>query len=249
MMRERNRGDHARRGIARRPLIVGAAAAAAAVAGAWLQAPPPVPRHRPPRNAMLDFFDSLGLMRGTDHGPAEPGWVRKWTRPVAVRIHGEPAGPALDQLEDVLATLSRWTRLPFRAVGDDVYDDARIDVHFVTGGTMEERFDGPVCHCATYGNGGRLHTGVIEIAEGYTDCLRHEFMHAIGFDNHWVGPHATEDMPSVLAHRYSAARSDEFSLCDELAIRMLYDPQLAPGMPRIEALPIARDLVDEVFDV
>ncbi|MFQ5957999.1 MAG: hypothetical protein ACE5LF_01380, partial [Alphaproteobacteria bacterium] len=185
----------------------------------------------------------------TGHGPSEPGGVRKWTRPVTVRVYGAPERRPLAELADVLATLSRWTRLPFRLVGHDVYDDARIGVHFVAQGTMETRYDGPVCHCATYGNGGRLHIGVIEVAEGYTDCLRHEFMHAVGFDNHWAGPHATEDMPSVLAHRYAAARADDFSLCDELAIRILYDARLAPGMPRADALPIARDVVGEVLDV
>jgi len=84
---------------------------------------------------------------------------------------------------------------------------------------------------------------VIEISQRYADCLHHELMHGLGFDNHWTGPMATEARPSVLAHRGAPARAQAFSTYDLAAIRLLYDPRLIPGTRRDRALARARALI------
>ncbi len=45
----------------------------------------PRPRQSPDHEDLLYFFDKLGLMRGREGVPDEPGWVRKWT--TAVTVH------------------------------------------------------------------------------------------------------------------------------------------------------------------
>ena len=209
-------------------------------------------RGRPSPRELLAFFDTVGLMRSSPDGPARPGWVRKWTRPVEVRIHGTPERRDLAAIESILTTLSRWTGLPFDlSPVRDAADDG-VDLYFRDRREMDERYgveSRTVCHCETYGNSGAIHTGGIEVSIGFTDCLPHEFMHALGFDNHWTGAPATERMPSVLALRDAAARADRFTYCDELAVRILYDPRLRPGMKRDAALAPASRALADLIDV
>jgi hypothetical protein len=232
--------------IGRRPFLVGAATFA--VGGFPL--PPRWDRSRPAPWDVLTFFDTVGLMRGHQDGAATPGWVRKWIRPVGVHIHGTPDLREVAEVESILTTLSNWTGLSFDLSPTPTGGGAHIDLHFRDRAEMDERYGAEsrtVCHCETNGNGGALHTGEIEVSTGFTDCLRHEFMHALGFDNHWTGWRATSHMPSVLALRFAAARVDRFSYCDELAVRTLYDPRLRPGMPRGSALRSASAILTDLL--
>ncbi|MFQ5784571.1 MAG: hypothetical protein ACE5H8_07075 [Alphaproteobacteria bacterium] len=222
--------------------------AAAAILPASSAAPPLLRRPGPAPEEMLTFFDAVALTRRVAGGVATPGGVRRWAGPVAVHAYGAPGLRRLAGLRGLLARLSRWTGFDFDLAGnaaDDGVDGGNtLNVYYLAHEEMMARYGGAVGQCATYGNGGRLHTGEIELSLRYTDCLRHELMHALGFDNHWSGPRATACMPSVLAHRYAAARAADFSPCDERAIRLLYDPRLAPGMPRETALPIAWHILE-----
>jgi hypothetical protein len=82
------------------------------------------------------------------------------------------------------------------------------------------------------------------LSEGYTDCLRHEFMHALGFDSHWY-PRQKSDIKSVLAYRESAARSNDYTSWDVMAIRLLYDGRIRAGMSRTKSLKIAHEVISE----
>lgn len=201
---------------------------------------------RPATGAALRFFDNLALMRGQSSGAARPGWVRKWMGPVAVRLVGDVEPPALSGAAHVLDALCRWSGLEFALALGRAPAGNVVTIDVMNHQRLIERYGGPVCMTSTYGNGGVLHTGHVEVSERYADCLRHELMHAIGFDNHWPGTAGA--MPSVLAPRYSAARAADFSPWDELAIRALYDPRLEPGMPRHIALPLAARIVEELLD-
>ena len=205
---------------------------------------------RPPSvAAMLEFFDTLALMSRNPDGPPRPGWVRKWTAPVAVRLYGRPEPRQLAEITAILSRLSAWTGLPFSLTGRHYGGANRIDLHVRSHDEMVERHGtgGPLCETATYGFGGRLRTGTIEVSDRFIDCLPHEIMHALGFDNHWTGPRATADMPSTLALRNAPARARQFSQFDELAIRILYDRRLPPGLHRDSALPLAGPIVESLL--
>ncbi|MHA1569784.1 MAG: hypothetical protein ACTSXZ_09960 [Alphaproteobacteria bacterium] len=240
--------------ISRRDWLVGAAAAAA---GAILAPDPARALLRAGTPDRLDvatrFFDLLALLDQEDNGGgATPGWVRKWVRPVRVRLRGSASTRFAAELENALAPLSRWTGLPFRRGPE--YGPNEITIEVKSGQAQIEQIGagGQVCTCATFGWGGRLHTGHIEISARHADCLRHELMHAIGFDNHWAGvggPRSADGrVRSALARRHSPHRADGFTRWDELAIRTLYDPRLEPRMPRARALPIAREILSSLIN-
>lgn len=242
----RVRSDSLRRG---RPVL-----AVLIVAGAIALAGPPasalLPPHRPPADEVMGFFDHVALNRGGSSGYSRPGEVRKLSGPVAITVIDDDAPGHLDRIGDVAATLSDWTDLRFylSQTGQPGHD--RIIVHIMPLAQMRRLYGhgGPVCFTRTWGRRGRLHTVFMQIADQFADCLAHEFMHAVGFDNHWTGPAATGHRPSVLAMRHSPARAKSFSIFDEVAIRLLYDRRLIPGTPRAEALPTARRILAEDAD-
>lgn len=233
------------RRLSRRGLLLGAAAATVLSLGRPGAAPiPPAAPAQPPPDARLAFFDKLALRSRRADGGDVPGWIRKWTGPVAVRVFGVEPRRTRRALAAALHVISRETGLPFRIAPPGGGDPRRrLDIHYLDHEEMIARYGGAVGNCATWGNGGRLHTGVIEISRRYADCLHHELMHGLGFDNHWTGPLATGALPSVLAHRDTQARARVFSSHDLAAIRLLYDPRLVPGTRRDRALPLVRALI------
>lgn len=240
--------------ISRRDWLVGAAAAAA---GAILAPAParalPHANTPDPVDDATRFFDLLALMdQDDDGGGATPGWVRKWVRPVRVRLRGTGSERLAAELESALAPLSRWTGLRFRRAPEFGPTEITIEVKSDQAQIEQIGAGGQVCTCATFGWGGRLHTGKIEISARHADCLRHELMHAIGFDNHWAGDGGPRSaggrVRSALAPRHSPYRANGFTRWDELAIRTLYNPRLEPRMPRARALPIARDILSSLIN-
>lgn len=232
--------------VSRREMLIGGAAAAA---GALL-APSPttaVSLGTGPDwlHQATQFFDFIALTDQDEGGPPRPGWVRKWVRPIRVRVRGDAPAALHGEIEAALAPLSRWTGLPIGMVR--AADKAEVTIEIKPHAELVRRFgpDGNVCACETYGWSGRLHTGYIEISARHTDCLRHELMHALGFDNHWSGQGQGQGdtVRSALALRHSPYRAAGFSSWDRLAISTLYDPRLKPRMPRRVALPIAREIL------
>ena len=208
-----------------------------------------LPPRAPTGPEALHFFDHVALMRGQQNGPARPGHVRKWTGPVAVFLHDEAPRHAAE-VSRILALLTRWTGVPFHLAKPATWSRNRIHLHILPHQVMVDRYgpEGALCMTSTFGNGGVLHTAWMEVSARYVDCLEHEMMHAIGFDNHWAGPMATPAMPSVLAPRYSPARPRHYSRFDEMAIRLLYDPRLVAGTPRPEALGLARRILIKLVE-
>lgn len=199
---------------------------------------------------LLKFFDTLALMRTTRKSPGpRPGKVRKWTGSVIVRARGSGAAAQRDALHNLLEETSDLTGLHFKYSSGARSLDNIVTIYFVTEEEMK-RIYGPesrsVCFTHTRGRSGSLKLGRIRIRENFEDCLHHEFMHALGFDNHWPGPKSGIDASSSLAHRNSAERTQGYSEWDKRAIRMLYHPRLRPGSPRKAALTDAAEIVSEI---
>jgi len=186
---------------------------------------------------LLDFFDQIALRQQTPIIGVRPRWVRRWTGPVSVTLSGQPPAGFRAALTRSLTTISRWTGRRFTLVAHAGWG-ARLQIRIVPHAEMRARYgpEGHVCTAITYGRGGRLRLGRIEISDRYTDCLDHELMHALGFDGHWHARSTRTTMRSVLALRYAPGRAFRFTRYDEMAIRALYHPQLVSGMPRDNAL-------------
>jgi hypothetical protein len=231
-----------------RPLTVGAAALGLALvlgpASARVPAPP-APAAEAVDDAVM-FIDTLALTRRTMSGTPEAGWVRRWRGPVAVTLEGVPVPGFADMLAATLARVSTWTGLEFRLVGRADAGD-RVAIRIRPHSALVERFGvgGNVCLTSTFGNAGRLHRAVVDISNRYLDCLDHELMHVLGFDNHWHGDGVTRPMASVLSPRRSPDRRSAFSAWDILAIRTLYNGDVTPGMARGEAVARVRAILAE----
>ncbi len=201
---------------------------------------------RPVGDEAVAFFDRMALMRGAEGGAVDrPGSVRKFIRPVTIVVRGRPDPAFRSDAAAIAATLTAWTGLAFALADRPAPGHGRIVVHVQSHADIRARYGarGPVCMTRTWGHDGRLHVAVIDVSARFTDCLAHEMMHAVGFDNHWTGPLATGARLSVLAQRFRPARARAFSPWDEMAIRLLYDWRLPAGTGRDVALPMARAIL------
>jgi len=197
----------------------------------------------------MRFFDTLALT--ADYGPFNnrPPWVRKWAGPVRI-VLDPSAEPLRTEVEHVANRFSEWTDLPFMVMppGTTRTPDSwnLITIELLPRETFQQTYKthDVVCQTETHGVGGTLQVGYMVLSEGYTDCLRHEFMHALGFDSHWY-PQQPSAIKSVLAYRDSAARANDYTLWDIMAIRVLYDFRIQAGMSRQKSLMIAHEVISE----
>ena len=198
--------------------------------------------------AFLRFFDTLAL--SSDYGPFNnrPAWIRKWNGPISIILDSK-AESLRGRLETLSGRISHWTGLEITLAppGTAVQPSRTnvIKIRMIRKSEANRHFtDGDiVCQTETHGMGGELHTGFIILSDAYTDCLKHEFMHVLGFDSHWRA--ATQaGIRSVLSFRDSPNRTGDFSRWDIMAIRLLYDRRIHAGMPRQTGLTIAARLIE-----
>ncbi len=238
--------------IGRRAVLIGAGALA--VSGALTSNPAiaalPQPA-KPPgsADALLEFFDMVALRRPDRDGNPRPGWIRKWTTAVALRSRGIGAVSHRDDLTSAVARLSTLTRLPIDISVKKRNGSGQITVYYYSSGEMRRlyRDGGTLCMTRTDGRRGRLHYAQVRIGESHADCIDHELMHAVGFDNHWRRKPNSPPVESVLAPRFGPDRTRNFSPWDEAAIRILYDSRMRPRTRRDEALVIAGEIIGEMF--
>jgi len=207
--------------------------------------PPAAPADQAVDDAVA-FIDALALTREKPNGIAEAGWVRRWRGPVAVTLEGVAVPGFSAVVARSLARVSGWTGLAFR-LADRAETGDRIVIRVRHHGVVAASYgvSDAVCLTSTYGEDGLLHRAIIDISERYLDCLDHELMHALGFNNHWNGAGARRHVASVLAPRRSPDRRSAFSAWDILAIRTLYSADMAPGLGRDDALARARAILLE----
>jgi hypothetical protein len=169
-----------------------AVACAAAALGLALLLGPAAARGLPPADPAVDdavaFIDALALTREKPNGMAEAGWVRRWRGPVAVTLEGVAVPGFSTVVARSLARVSEWTGLAFR-LADRAETGDRIVIRVRHHGVVAASYgvSDAVCLTSTFGADGTLHRAVIDISERYLDCLDHELMHALGFNNHWNG--------------------------------------------------------------
>jgi hypothetical protein len=234
--------------LSRRHVIAGLGGVAASMAfGGW---PQRADARQIDKQDLLTFFDTLALMRGGDGDrPARPGRARKWTAPVYVRTRGAGAVEHRATVNAILDEISELTDIPFRRASRVAPRDNLLTVYFMSGSEMKLLYGENttnLCYTQTRGRRGVLHTARLRIRNDFGDCLHHEFMHALGFDNHWPGLESGIGAPSALANRFAPERAHGFSDWDRMAIRLLYDPRLAPGTARDEALSITERIIPEL---
>ena len=130
----------------------------------------------------------------------------------------------------------------FRLVGDG--DRADIMFRYVGLEDLQSPTSpqGLLCLTSARRRAGHLQQGLaITISRENEFCLDHEILHALGLPGHWKGKYAR----SALGTRWPN-RSTNFTKWDEIALRTLYDPRLAPGVHGKEALDLASEIIGEL---
>ncbi|MCG8548120.1 MAG: DUF2927 domain-containing protein [Alphaproteobacteria bacterium] len=196
----------------------------------------------------LRFFDTLAL--SSDFGPFNnrPAWVRKWNGPISV-VLTSGAESLRGEVEALIHRVSGWTGLPITiAPSGTTVQPSRVNVikiRVIRRRDADRHFADSdiVCQTETHGMGGELHTGFIILSDAYKDCLKHEFMHVLGFDSHWRAD-TQAGIQSVLSFRDSPNRTEDFSRWDIMAIRLLDDRRIRAGMPRQTGLTIVAKLIE-----
>jgi len=69
-------------------------------------------------------------------------------------------------------------------------------------------------------------------------CVAHELVHVLGF-----GGHVSTVRSILIAQATGTER--ELTAADRLALSILYDPRLRPGMTPAEARPVVRTIIAE----
>ena len=178
----------------------------------------------------MGYLSEIGF--GAEYGSVDQV-LHKWAQEIRIKIHGEPTGADLETLEQVVTELND---LLSGIVLKLTEEDANVDLYFspepdfpaiepgyvpVNLGFFRVWFDGD----------GAIYRGRILIAsEGTTQAershlIREELTQSLGlFKDSW---HYAD---SIFYEGWTT--TSEFGPVDVSAIRLLYSPQLEPGMTR-----------------
>jgi hypothetical protein len=105
-------------------------------------------------------------------------------------------------------------------------------------------YDGS-CFALPYVEGFRITKAIVVVPNRLPDswiryCLLIEITQSLGLfaDSDVVEPSIFSD---------NGSPRDELPINDKIIVRTLYDPRIAPGMPRLEALDVAREVIRELL--
>ena len=191
------------------------------------------------------MFDAGRAAHGQGGIFSESGNLAKWESPVTVAVV-EGANPAnVDLSKSLLAELAQLSGLAIEWVepGDA---GIQLKIHF----SSEREFiingnQRATCYAGTGDSpDGRLdaasiYIGLAKEGEWRTDCLTHELLHALGWRGH------THRVRSAISYAHGET---ELTKWDRLMMRALYDPRLAPGISKADAIPVTRVIFREMIE-
>lgn len=105
-------------------------------------------------------------------------------------------------------------------------------------------FEKAECLAFPADQGGVIRSSYIAIPYGspiVQHCIVHELMHSLGLPGH-----AQVAGQSIMG--LGSPPLTELPLNDKIIVRTLYDPRITPGMPRLEALAVAREVIAELLE-
>ncbi|MGQ0663871.1 MAG: DUF2927 domain-containing protein [Pseudomonadota bacterium] len=188
----------------------------------------------------LKAFDETALW----HDGRVPVAVRKWTGPIRVRMTGPMSSSYADMVLETLDKMAGLAGITVDRLQPDATDENFLVKFLETSALFA---GGRRAGCVTntrWGSNSALTKAELHInlsqGFGLKACIVHELMHAMGFPGH---PH---DLDTVLSYVY---RRDRLTEIDEMAIRVLYDSRITPGMYHLPALVAARNIIAAQLDV
>lgn len=180
--------------------------------------------------AAVEYLSEIGF--GVEYGSAAPV-LHKWTQDVRIKVHGSPTEVDRQTIEQVVAELNSMVG----EINLELVDDAaNLDVYF----SPEYQFsDIEPTYVPTnlgffrvwFDGEGSIKRGRVLIAsDGATQVerihlIREELTQSLGlFKDSW------EYSDSIFYEGWTT--TDKYGPLDEATIRLLYQPQLEPGMNR-----------------
>lgn len=194
------------------------------------------------------------LVFGSEFAGQEPPMVHKWVGPLRVAVYGEPRALYLDDVAVHLARITALTDLDASLVPPT---DAGRNAHilFLSRGEYEhhvrDRLAGaknaanrrPVCFgMFVVGAQGEITSFLVLIPDDLSvalvrACIVEETTQVLGLPNDLGGA-----APSVFN---DDGRFSELSERDQIYLRVLYDPDIKPGMSRPDFVRAANTVLDE----
>ena len=178
----------------------------------------------------MEYLSEIGF--GFEYGSAAPV-LHKWTQDVRIKVHGSPTEADLQTLEQVVSELNSI----IEEINLELVDEAaNLEVYF---SPRSHFFDIEPAYLPTnlgfsyarFERDGAIQQGVVLIAtDGTTQAerthlIRAQLTQSLGFYNH-----SWEHSDSIFYKGWLT--TDKYSPLDEATIRLLYQPQLEPGMNR-----------------
>lgn len=221
-------------------IVLGAAAAlylafAAAFAG------PAAAQNRPaPPSAELLARQFERIAFSSEYGGAHrAGRLIRWREPIVVAILGDDTGAFRAEVEGQLAELRALTRHPIDFQRGEAPASLVIEFSTSRGATTFE--PGAPCRTVMWDRDFAIYRARIYITPAPDELRRHciaeEITQALGL---------ADDSPLIrdsIFHDWN--RRQRIAPWDALMVRMLYDPRIAPGMDRAQAMPLVRQIILE----
>jgi len=201
-----------------------------------------LPATADPRVAdIVTFIDDVALNHTRPDGQT-PEPVRRWAQPVVVELIGDKTEVYRKNVANHIADIARWTGLSMSLLAKGESGGNLTITILDADGMAAHRQGRPKPECLTKWRLAKqtFAKAHLFLEDRFAHCLAHELMHAFGFFSHPRSGYTISALRGgkpVYWHR-------TFTGWDEIAFKVLYSPELKPGMPRDEALPIVRRLVE-----
>jgi hypothetical protein len=181
----------------------------------------------------IDYFSEIAF--GVEYGSFAPA-LHRWANDVRIRVHGAPTDADIYTLNQVIAELNQLTSGITLSI---TKEEPEIEVYFVPESrfsTIEPQYvlDNLGFFRVWWNNQGVIHQArILIVSEGVTQqerahLIREELTQSLGlFQDSWKYPE------SIFYQGWTA--TNEYAPIDRAAIRLLYSPQLRPGMTLSQA--------------
>lgn len=207
---------------------------------------------------LVEQFDAVVFYNDFEPGVSRPR-LYKWRQPVMINLKGVAGAKYKNVVKTHASVLSRLAGLPF-LVFQNSDESGNVILHFDRRSSMmaimsayhpdqsrmEEIVNSAACLLFRWQDldAGATSRAVAMIPSDYepehvSECVLEELTHSFGL------PHNSELVhPSVFAAEDTP--NQQLTLNDKILVRTLYDERITPGMPRAEALVMARTVITEL---
>ncbi len=198
-------------------------------------------------SAALDAFEQLTLWRdssGMASGTLEPtGGILRWNNALRVRVVGRSSSNERASTLKFLRQAAEIAGLTITVEeGDGRGENFRIE--FFPEYSAPPMIQNAGCLTRYWHSNGmivRVELYIRSGSRGFDRCVSHEMLHGFGFPAH---PH---ELRSVMS--YTQQGFNDFTEIDKMALSTLYHPSIRPGMPHLQAMVAARQILAERMEV